>query len=51
MGTADNKMFEEALKGLREEADKLEKRVVSFEKLIDAFIKDYNNLKNKNKTK
>lgn len=47
MGYGD-RMFEEALQALREENDKLEKRVASFEKLIDTFIKDYNNLiKNK----
>jgi hypothetical protein len=51
MGTVDNNMFEEALQSLREETYKLEKRVASFEKLIDTFIVDYSNLKNKNKTK
>ena len=48
MGYAD-KMFEEALESLREETAKLEKRVASFENLIDSFIKDYNNLKMKSK--
>ena len=48
MGYAD-KMFEEALQSLREENDKLEKQVESFEKLIDTFIKDYNKLNKKAK--
>lgn len=45
-----DKIFEEAIRNLREENDKLEKRVTSFEKLIDSFIKNYTKL-NKKKTK
>jgi hypothetical protein len=42
MGSEDNKMFEEALAGLREENDRLRKYVSNLEKMIEDLISNYN---------
>jgi hypothetical protein len=48
MGYSD-RMFEEALQNLREENNNLEEQVISLEKLINSFIKDYTKLNKKKK--
>jgi hypothetical protein len=42
MGSVDNQMFEDALKSLREENNKLRKYISNLEKMIEDFINIYN---------